>query len=1349
MTELIGGSPALRLVQERLERLLRQLGSVRHPPLVLLEGETGTGKGLVAGYLHRCGPRAQGSFVDVNCAAIPESLLEAELFGFERGAFTDARQAKPGLFQAAHGGTLFLDEVGLLPLGLQAKLLKVLEERMVRRLGSTRTTPIDVWIIAASNENLAVAVRAGRVREDFYHRVAGVVLHLPPLRERGDDIYLLAEHFVAQTCTEYGLPRKRLGADALAALRRYLWPGNVRELANVIERAVLLGDSLEVTESQLGLPGLTRAEVLPTPLGPMLRETVDRFERQQLLSALEETHWNISFAADRLGVPRNTLRYRMARYGLRPPGSPPRRGKTIESDRMLPTSLENAAAEGTLGEVRREERRHIAWLKAVLRESPEASSVETSRLHALLIDKVESFGGRVEDLGAQGIFAVFGLEPNEDAPRRAAHAGLAMCKAMSRVETPTEAGQPLIVAVHTMVGVIEEQNGILRLAAESQQAGRAELSGLTALGTSRELLATSAIAPLLERWFQLEVAPDHRYALNGAVYRILGPRLHGFAAGLARRLSPFVGRDKEIDWLQAQVRQLREGRGQVVGLVGEPGEGKSRLLYEFRQRLAGQSVTYLEGRCLSHGSGIPYLPVLDLLRRVWELEEAEAPDALSATIRRRLNDATGDPEGQAVYFLRLFGASAGTESLATLSPEALKRRTFDAIRQVILHRDGPVVLAVEDLHWVDKTSEEFFGSVVDTMPGRPLLFVSTYRAGYRPPWIDRSYVSQLALTPLSRGDSRTVVHTIVAEVVVPETVIQAIVARGEGNPFFLEELALAVAEQTKSGRQEFVPQNIGDVLAARMERLPAHLRQVLDTAAVVGRDAPVRLLDTILRSPAGLAEWLQELVQLEFLYEQPAGTWPLYSFRHALIQEVAYGRLTQAERIHLHTAAGRALEILYADRLEEVLERLAYHYGRTDQSRTAISYLTRFAEKATANYSLTEAVAASEEALLHAQRLSSDQEGETCLLRIAAQLAFPLILLGRFREVRDLLLRFIDRLDRAGEPLLSGPHYFLLAAAYDHLGEPQAALANAQRSIAEATHAGDESTAGKARVILAHTDLWAGRFRSGVENGRRAAHDLSGTREVFWIGMAHWIRGWHHMLLGEFRAADNAGEEVRRIGEASGDRRLESYGSCIAGWVAILRGELSIGIGACERAATLAPDPLAEAVVLSFLGEGYVEAGDWPQAKHRLERALDLVRQFHMPQMECWTLCRLSDVHIAEGRAEVARELASRMFLLAGQASFPLGQGLTQRVLGRAAAAVDSLDMARTSLLRALDVFTGLEAHYEIARTHLDLVRVAHRMENLDSLDVHINAAFGAFQVLDVPRWLERIDHMKAEFGKV
>jgi two-component system response regulator AtoC len=328
LSEIIGQSPIMVRLRAQVARLLsREIAGGRLPP-ILLEGETGTGKGLLARALHRCSIRSAAPFIDVDCAAIPETLLEAELFGYERGAFTDARQTKPGLFQLAERGTIFLDEIGLLPRSLQAKLLKVVEDQRVRRLGGTRSQLVDAWVITATNEHLAVATRARLFREDLYHRLAAVTLRMPPLRERGDDILLLAERFLARVSAQYGVPTRLLSADAKAALLSHSWPGNVRELLNLIERVVLLWDERIITADRLDLSASVQPNGGP-PLATPAQEIPARLrrfgrivDRRHLVEVLGEADWNLSLAAARLAVPRNTLRYWMVKLEVYPPGLP-------------------------------------------------------------------------------------------------------------------------------------------------------------------------------------------------------------------------------------------------------------------------------------------------------------------------------------------------------------------------------------------------------------------------------------------------------------------------------------------------------------------------------------------------------------------------------------------------------------------------------------------------------------------------------------------------------------------------------------------------------------------------------------------------------------------------------------------------------------------------------------------------------------------------------------------------------------------------------------------------------------------------------------------------------------------
>jgi non-specific serine/threonine protein kinase len=331
LAEFTGAHPSIVALRQAMQRLLERQRSGRVPPVLVL-GETGVGKSLLAQALHRAGPRASGPFVTVNCAAIPEPLLESELFGFERGAFTDARQAKTGLLKTAHAGTLLLDEVGLLPAALQAKLLTFLEDRMVRPLGSTRSEAVDVALIAATNADLEGAVRSGRFRRDLYYRLAVVTLQIPPLRQRDHDVIVLAEHLLGRASTQTGLPPKHLSADARAALLAHSWPGNVRELANTLERATALSEGETLTAAAIGLPVPSTsagARGEDPGAGRGSRSPVaEADERARLARALEDCGWNISRVAAQLGISRNTVRLRIARYRLQPPeaagsGDPP------------------------------------------------------------------------------------------------------------------------------------------------------------------------------------------------------------------------------------------------------------------------------------------------------------------------------------------------------------------------------------------------------------------------------------------------------------------------------------------------------------------------------------------------------------------------------------------------------------------------------------------------------------------------------------------------------------------------------------------------------------------------------------------------------------------------------------------------------------------------------------------------------------------------------------------------------------------------------------------------------------------------------------------------------------------
>ena len=308
---LIGESEPM----QRLEQQIRSAAASHSR--VLITGENGSGKEIVARTLHRLSPRAEQPFIDVNCAAIPEELIESELFGHRKGAFTGAIDDRKGKFELADGGTLFLDEVGDMSLKTQAKVLRVLQEQTFQRVGGQQTIKVDVRVIAATNKELEQEIAGGNFRSDLYYRLNVIPIQVPPLRARGNDVVLLAEHFLRRFAAETGQPKKKLSAGAAAKLKAYYWPGNVRELRNVAERLAILlpGDTIEPEDIHLG----ARVEAQHAEIAPNLplKEAREQFEKQYILERLREFAGNVSRTAESLGVERSNLYRKMDAYGIR------------------------------------------------------------------------------------------------------------------------------------------------------------------------------------------------------------------------------------------------------------------------------------------------------------------------------------------------------------------------------------------------------------------------------------------------------------------------------------------------------------------------------------------------------------------------------------------------------------------------------------------------------------------------------------------------------------------------------------------------------------------------------------------------------------------------------------------------------------------------------------------------------------------------------------------------------------------------------------------------------------------------------------------------------------------------
>jgi len=581
--------------------------------------------------------------------------------------------------------------------------------------------------------------------------------------------------------------------------------------------------------------------------------------------------------------------------------------------------------------------------------------------------EVRRYGGTAPQFTGDGFMALFGAPlTHEDHVRRALLAALAIRRTLREGDAtadPQRSELTVRVGIHTgpvVFGPITENLPMDYTVIGDTANVAARLEQAAEPGT---ILVSEATRLLAQDYARVE--PVGPLILKGKAEPIPAFRLLGVShrrSGLREPTSPrtavFVDRQSELAILNNFLRQVENGHGQAVGLVGEPGIGKSRLLAEFRRQVTDGRVTWVEGRCLSYGTAIPYLLALDLLRSNCGILEADTPDIVAEKVRAGLREVGMDPDEDGPVLLHLLEIKDAAGSPALSNPEAVKSKAFETFRLLAVKgsEQRPLVLVLEDLHWVDRISEEFLGFLAENIRDARVLLLATYRPGYRPPWIDKSYAGQTPLQPLSQDDSIQMVRSVLRTEHLIDLVTRKIVAKADGNPLFLEQLALHAGEARDLRSDLMVPNTIHDVVMARIDRLPEETKRLLQTAAVIGREFPLRLLSAVWQGTGSVADQLRELSRLEFVDGRVDTEGTLYVFRHALTQETAYGSLLERHRRIYHGAVGHALEELYSGRADEVAELLALHFGRSIEAEKSSDYAILAGEKSQRRWANSEAL---------------------------------------------------------------------------------------------------------------------------------------------------------------------------------------------------------------------------------------------------------------------------------------------------------------------------------------------------------------------------------------------------------
>jgi predicted ATPase/class 3 adenylate cyclase len=673
------------------------------------------------------------------------------------------------------------------------------------------------------------------------------------------------------------------------------------------------------------------------------------------------------------------------------------------------------------------------------------------RAFELMLGEVHRYEGTINQFLGDGIMALFGAPvAHEDHARRAVFAAVGIRTALAdyREQLRRERGITFEVkqGLNTGLVVVGSIGTDLRMDYTAVGDTTNVAARLQQAAASGQVLIAETVHRLVAGYCETRAIPDLR--LKGKAepvkaWEVVTARQARGRLDVERErgLTPLVGRDREIRQLEDCFDRARDGSGQVVFLVGEPGIGKSRLVHELRQRL-GERAGWSEGRCLSFGRSIAFYPLVDLLRREFGIEDEDPEDAVVDKIERGMRVAGNDASVGVPFVRHLLGAGPMEAAVSQMDPQERRGELFQALRRYFLHASErkPRVILYEDIHWVDGATEEWLATMMDSVPASRTLHILTHRTDYVHPFGERSYYTRIGVGALSSADSLFVARAMLGGDDLPSAVRDAIPGRTDGNPFFIEEIVKSLQEGAT-----VMPETVHDVITARVDRLPEAPKRTLQVASVIGREFGRRLLGRVVDAGAATDASLRELVRLELIYQKSVDPEVTYLFKHALTLEVAYGSLLLSQRKQLHDAIGAAVEVLYSDRVTEHVDILAHHFGAAEAWPKALAYRLRAAEKAATNFATREAIALydqAEEAMVH---LGSD-------VPVARRIAM--------HRARGDLYNLVSDFDRA--------------------------RTDAERAAALAREAGDRIAEGSAAVGMALSAFFAHRFDQALEDSARA-----------------------------------------------------------------------------------------------------------------------------------------------------------------------------------------------------------------------------------------------------------------------
>ncbi len=975
----------------------------------------------------------------------------------------------------------------------------------------------------------------------------------------------------------------------------------------------------------------------------------------------------------------------------------------------------------------------------------------------ILMDEIHKYEGTINQFTGDGVMALFGAPvAHEDHAQRACYTALSVQDTIGKygdkIKKDTGLEFKMRVGInsgHVIVGSIGDDlrmdytavGDTTNLASRMESRARA---GSTIISKNTQRLVNDYFELKSLGMMDLKGKEEPQEAFELIKTGEVDTRIK---ASVVRGLTRFVGRRDSMATVMETYEKAKSGTGQVLALVGEAGVGKSRLLLEMRNKLPHGDYTYLEGQCLHYGGSIAYLPILDILRACFGILERDREYIINKKmndkiigIDEKLNDII--PPLQELMSLKV-----DDEAFTQLEPKKKRERTFESIRNLLIHisQQNPLILAIEDLHWMDKTSEEFLDYFIGWLANSPILLILLYRPEYTHPWGSKSYYTKVGLDQLGVESSGELVKAMLEQGEIAPEIKNLILKRAAGNPLFMEEFTHTLLENGTIERKDnryvlsskegniHIPDTVQGIIAARMDRLEDNIKRTMQVASVIGRDFAFRILQTITGMREELKSYLLNLQGLEFIYEKKLFPELEYIFKHALTQEVAYNSLLLTRRKEIHEKTGKAIEQIYAERLEEFYEMLAYHYGKGENLEKSYHYLKLSGDKATNNYANSEALGFYKEALEALNRMPDTLENKKRQLGlrmtmwpIMESLGFPEGSLEILMDGKKIAQEIEDKRSLALA-------YSKLGNYYIPRGNKLEAIEYSAKGFEEAEKNGDISLIAPIGLEYMNSTWQYGDCVRGVDIASKVIHVIEkNKRESDFFGRPfnvyaelHGLCALSYAYLGKFDEGIASGMKALRF--AIDIQHLPSRASSIFLLAVVFSlkgdGENAIKHGkAAIEYCTVSETNLFLPLANQCLGCGYLYSGELKTADEYSQIALQLQKDMGLQMFTSWIYLNLGYIEVELGNLKSARSHAENALNSAQKNSERNYEGNAWIFLGRILGKEDppDYDKAKEYILEGIKILEGFKTksfyskgYLYLGELYADMGRKGEALENL------------------------------------